>query len=102
MLAVALALALVPALPGFAAAAGAYQQVLLVYEREGSIPPCQFTAASYRVRSPASTPTGPVLRRLHPSGADGLERPAHRRLRRGGRGPVGVAPESTGMKIGSR
>jgi hypothetical protein len=32
-------------LPGRAGAAGDYQQVLKVYEREGSVPACQFTAA---------------------------------------------------------
>jgi hypothetical protein len=32
-------------LPASASATSAYQQVLHVYEREGSIPPCQFTAA---------------------------------------------------------
>jgi hypothetical protein len=32
-------------LPASASAAGAYQQVLHVYEHEGSIPPCQFTSA---------------------------------------------------------
>jgi hypothetical protein len=39
---VALGLALTT---GVAGAASAYQQVLQVYEREGSVPPCQFTAA---------------------------------------------------------